>query len=103
MDRIIKLSDELTWNDIKHGGSKHYKTDSIEPIDLYLAQGTLKHYCITGIMKYAGRNTVLGEPVNENDMNKILHLACILKTMYSGKGRKDADKTKKKYNKNKTK
>jgi hypothetical protein len=74
-----------TWEHIKGMGSKHYKTDAIEPIDLYRAQGTLHHYCITGIMKYVSRNITYGSPVSVRDMNKIIHLAEMLKTVYGKK------------------
>lgn len=75
----------LTWEECKQLGSQHYKTGEVEPIDLYRAQGTLRHYCITGIMKYASRNTDLSKPVKLSDMQKVIHMAQILKTVYGEK------------------
>jgi hypothetical protein len=75
----------LTWEECKKLGSNHYKTQDVEPIDLYKSQGTLRHYSITSIMKYASRNVDLDQPVSIKDMNKIIHCAEMLKTVYGGK------------------
>lgn len=83
--KIMEKIDELEWNDLKNGGSDHYKTGetSIEPIDLYKSNGTLRFFALNSIIKYAFRNTNAEKPINPKDMNKIIHYACLLKA--SGK------------------
>jgi hypothetical protein len=72
-----------TWEEIKQGGSEHYKLGGIEPIDLYLSLGALRAFAICSIIKYASRNMGIGEeadPVSNKDMDKIIHYAEMLKT-----------------------
>lgn len=45
-----------TWEDIKKGGSGHYKTGSVEPIDLYRSLGILREWAIGEICQHALRN-----------------------------------------------
>ncbi len=70
-----------TWEELKQRGSQHYKTGSIEPIDLYRSIGTLRDFCISSIIKYAARNVSHGpdaNPVSRRDMEKIKHYADML-------------------------
>ena len=67
-----------TWEELKQQGSNHYKTGEIEPIDLYRSAGTFRHFAIDSIIKYAYRNSNNEDPVNINDMNKIIHFAELL-------------------------
>jgi hypothetical protein len=71
-----------TWAEIKQGGSQHYKGDQVEPIDLYRDGGTLRHYCINSIIKYAWRNKDGEEPVSVKDCDKIIHCAEMMKTAF---------------------
>jgi hypothetical protein len=53
-----------------HGnGSKHYKTGSIEPIDLYKSGGMFQDYALTSIIKYAFRNR---KELNRTDYDKVI-------------------------------
>jgi len=61
---------------IKSRGSEHYKTGSVEPIDLMKAGGILHHFAIGSIIKYAFRNR---DKINPADMDKIIHYAEMLK------------------------
>lgn len=75
-----------TWDEIKSGGSEHYKNGGIEPIDLYRSIGILRSFAIASICKYAVRNAGNGlptdNPVKVKDMEKIIHYANILMTAY---------------------
>jgi hypothetical protein len=74
-----------TWKEIKEGGSSHYKnSDQVEPIDLYLASGALRHFALCSIIKYAYRNLNTEEPVRKSDMIKIRHYSEMLETAYTG-------------------
>ncbi|HNQ19734.1 MAG TPA: DUF3310 domain-containing protein [Bacteroidales bacterium] len=50
-------------------GSDHYKTGSIEPIDLYKSGGMFQDYALTSIIKYAFRNR---KELNRTDYDKII-------------------------------
>lgn len=65
-----------SWEQLKQGGSDHYKTGSVEPIDLYRSLGILDDFCIANIIKYAARQKKKG--VNGSDCGKILHYTRIL-------------------------
>ena len=65
-----------TWEECKQSGSDHYKTGSVEPIDLYRAGGLLRGYAITSIIKYAYRNR--SGALNHKDIEKIKHLCDLL-------------------------
>jgi hypothetical protein len=72
-----------TWDEIKQGGSVHYKVGGVEPIDLYRAGGALRDFALCSIIKYAFRNIQHGTdagPVKTRDMDKIIHYAEMLKT-----------------------
>jgi hypothetical protein len=68
------------WAEVKKMGSAHYKGDQVEPIDLYRDGGTLRHFAICSIIKYAWRNKNGEEPVSVKDMDKIIHYAEMLKS-----------------------
>lgn len=75
-----------TWDEIKSGGSDHYKAGQVEPIDLYLSGGILRDLAIGSIIKYAYRNrSEHTQYVNAKDMDKIIHYAEMLKTVYTEK------------------
>ena len=84
----MKVEDELealrmTWDEIKQQGSTHYKTGDVEPIDLYKSAGVLRDVALGAIIKYAFRNIVNREsPVSNKDMDKIIHYAEMVKTVY---------------------
>lgn len=69
---------------VKENGSEHYKTGTVEPIDLYESGGILQDYCISAIIKYAFRNRKALDTPHTNhakflsDMGKIKHCADIL-------------------------
>jgi len=69
-----------TWEEIKQGGSGHYKTGSVEPIDLYKSIGILQDFAIASIIKYAARQKQKG--INVSDLDKIIHYAEMLKAAY---------------------
>jgi hypothetical protein len=50
-------------------GSDHYKTGSVEPIDLYKSGGMFQDYALTSIIKYAFRNR---KELNRTDYDKII-------------------------------
>jgi len=83
-DKLQTILDTLTWEDVKNGGSSHYKKgkDSIEPIDLYLSLGTFPAFALSSIIKYASRSVNLDEGIKEKDIDKIIHYACLLKSLF---------------------
>lgn len=64
------------WELLKLEGSGHYKTGSVEPIDLYRSLGLLQDFCLASIIKYASRQKAKG--VNSSDLEKIIHYARLL-------------------------
>jgi|WetSurMetagenome_2_1015567.scaffolds.fasta_scaffold815480_1 hypothetical protein len=68
----------MDWNEVKKSGSEHYKTGSVEPIDLYKAGGFLQGYIVASIIKYAYRNRACYTDKTAHDMEKIKHLADIM-------------------------
>lgn len=81
--KVMEVIDEMAWADFKNGGSTHYKADKsgIEPIDLYKSAGTLRDFALCSIIKYAHRNTHDEKPLNQRDLDKIIHYACLLKAL----------------------
>ncbi|MFA5340340.1 MAG: DUF3310 domain-containing protein [Clostridia bacterium] len=65
-----------TWEELKNEGSEHYKTGTVEPIDLYKAKGIFKPFALSSIIKYATRNA--DKELNPIDMIKIKHYADLL-------------------------
>lgn len=80
-NKIMEYLDEMTWNDVKNGGSDHYKNGKshTEPIDLYVSMGTFNSFALSSIIKYAARSTSSQRPINQKDLDKIIHYACLLK------------------------
>lgn len=80
-NEVIGALNRLSWEEIKEGGSQHYKRtkDCIEPIDLYRSMGTLRSFAINSIIKYAARNADPATTVSERDMYKIIHYASLLR------------------------
>ncbi len=63
----------------KRFGSKHYKNNSIEPIDLIIEGGMAWDFAVANIIKYAYRNRRMSGVINVDDVNKIIHYAELLK------------------------
>jgi len=79
MSLIYNIESVKSWQDLKRQGSDHYKTGTIEPIDLYLSLGIFRPFALASIIKYASRNTGTdGRLVSERDMRKIIHYAELL-------------------------
>ena len=70
-----------TWEEIKQGGSGHYKTGSVEPIDLYRSLGILREWAIGEICQHALRN-IKQRDTFIKDMDKFIHYAEMLKAAY---------------------
>ena len=72
-------------DEIKQKGSLHYKTGTIEPIDLLEAGHILHDFAIGSIIKYAYRCRFMsnrpGKLVLE-DMDKIIHYAEMIKSQW---------------------
>ena len=77
----------MQWNRLIQRGSDHYKSLSVEPIDLYKAGEILHDFAIGSIIKYAFRNRSscnladgdrLGIIICIADMKKIIHYAEML-------------------------
>ena len=66
-----------TWEDLKQQGSEHYKTGTVEPIDLYRALEPHPNYnafaifALTNAIKYAAR--LLTRGYYSRDVDKIMH------------------------------
>lgn len=69
------------WEILKKQGSEHYKTNGVEPVDLYKDGGMFRHFALCSIIKYAYRNRALEKPINKNDLDKIIDYAQKLKAM----------------------
>ncbi len=66
--------EDYTWGSIKQGGSNHYKSKDVEPIDLYRSGGLLRDFTIGNVIKYVYRNrTSLNKPINTDDIKKAIH------------------------------
>jgi hypothetical protein len=76
-----------TWDELKARGSLHYRTDGVQPIDLYRDLGIFRPFALASIIKYATRNVGGGpyeNPVSARDMMKIIHYAELLIASCSG-------------------
>ena len=75
-------ADKNRWEKIKNKGSLHYKTDGIEPIDLYKDGNMLQDFAIGNIIKYAYRNRRTNrEQMDLKDIDKITHYTEILRAI----------------------
>jgi len=74
----------VNWQQLKQQGSEHYKTDDVEPIDLYKAGGCLHDFAVASIIKYAYRNrkSFKGPYIDKEDIRKIIHYAKLLEVLY---------------------
>ena len=75
-----------TWDELKQQGSPHYKSGTVEPIDLYRAakpHESLSAFgvkALTDIIKYSFR--MLTKGVNVSDCTKIIHYTSLAKAEY---------------------
>ena len=72
------------WKKLKMGGSNHYKSGTVEPIDLYKAGNMFHDFACASIMKYAFRSRKemnLNKELFNKNMDKIIHYASLLKAM----------------------
>lgn len=72
---------EIKGINVKEKGSEHYKTGSVEPLDLLRAGGILWNFALGSIIKYAFRNRddrVVNVDKCREDLKKIIHYAEIL-------------------------
>jgi len=76
------MEEHKTWIELKEQGSQHYKSGSVEPIDLYRSLGMFRPWAIAEICNHAIRNRSEEEPVNVLDMQKIIHYAELLIAEY---------------------
>ena len=71
------------WEEVKKGGSQHYKEGEVEPIDLYRSGGILLDWAIGEIMSHAFRNRgQITARINPKDFEKIKHYAEIILADY---------------------
>ena len=71
----------MTWDNLKKQGSEHYKTSSIEPIDLYRSGDMFHDFALASIIKYAFRSRKeegLDRETLVKNMGKIIHYAQLL-------------------------
>jgi hypothetical protein len=75
----------MTWKEIKKLGSKYYKDQDIEQIDLFKAEGTLQDWVINEARAHLTRNikklNTLRSQKCIDDMNKVIHYAEIIKCL----------------------
>lgn len=69
------------WNEVKKKGSLHYRTGSIEPIDLLKSQGMLRDFALGNVIKYASRNRHGNALKTLEDMDKAIHYCEIVKVL----------------------
>jgi hypothetical protein len=70
-----------TWADLIHEGSDHYKTELIQPIDLYTSGGMFRDFACASIIKYAfrcRRESPRGNELIKKDMAKVIHYARLI-------------------------
>jgi hypothetical protein len=72
------MNPESGWDKLKQRGSSHYKSQGVEPIDLYRSLGLFEDFALASIIKYAARQKMKG--LNEADLNKIIHYAELLRS-----------------------
>jgi len=72
---------DIEWERLKSDGSQHYHGSEIQPIDLYKANGHFRSWALLEICQHALRNLDADKPINERDMDKVIHYAKLLKVM----------------------
>ena len=81
------------WNQLKQGGSKHYKTGTVEPIDLYKSVkphksiSALSIFAFCNVIKYSFRQLTQG--YKKKDCGKIKHYISMIEIENDEKGRKN--------------
>lgn len=81
------------WEELKQGGSTHYKTGKVEPIDLYKSitphpsLSALSVFALCNIIKYAFRQLTRG--YKREDCDKIRHYASMIQIDNDEKGCKN--------------
>ena len=80
---LTDFLDNLSWADLKHDGSEHYKGEGVEQVDLYHSIGirTLATWALTGAQRRASRNLKAieaGRDINPVDVKKVIHELCFL-------------------------
>jgi hypothetical protein len=80
----VEENGESAWEYAKEGGSDHYKTGGVEPIDLYREGGMFRDFALASIMKYAFRNRRSGGLLSISDLDKIIDYATKLKASEGG-------------------
>lgn len=70
-----------TWEEIKQGGSVHYKNNEAQMIDIYKSRGTLRPWVVNEICQHAIRNDG-AKNISNKDMRKIIHYAMMLMSAY---------------------
>jgi hypothetical protein len=80
----------MTWDKIKQSGSEHYKTGTVEPIDLFRdlkpheSLTALEVKALTDCIKYAYR--MLRKGTNTGDLGKIKHYTTMCEWRLEGQG-----------------
>lgn len=70
-----------SWSELKQDGSKHYKTNGVEPIDLYKSGDMFHDFALASIIKYAFRSRKgenLDNATFEKNLKKIIHYTELL-------------------------
>ena len=66
------------WELLKQQGSPHYKTNGVEPVDLYLSGNMLQDFALCSIIKYcfrSRREMNLEKELFINNMKKVVDYA----------------------------
>ena len=73
---LTDFLDQLSWADLKHDGSEHYKLDGVEKVDLYRSLGILPEWAMCGAVDRMVRNIKAlkaGKDINLADVKKVVH------------------------------
>jgi hypothetical protein len=76
------------WDELKKGGSAHYKTASTECIDLYRSGDMFHDFALASIIKYAFRSRReenIDTATLVKNLDKIIHYAELLKASVEDK------------------
>jgi len=80
-----------TWDELKKNGSSHYKTQGVEPVDLYASGNMFHDFALCSIVKYAFRSRRemnLETSLIIKNLEKIIDYAQKLIAALSKKGQK---------------
>lgn len=79
---------EKEWREVKQKGNPLYKGRGVEPIDLIKEGEMLRDFALGSIIKYSYRNRrAIEKPINQRDVDKIIHYAEMLKISEKGEKR----------------